>query len=112
MKKKSGKTITKEKDLEWKKKIKERDKYTCQKCDKKLTGINCQAHHIIPKTFREFRWEEMNGITLCWYCHEIGKFSAHKNAIHFSEWLKENRKQSQFLFSDFPTNFKFLLTDF
>lgn len=91
MKKKSNKLIRREKDKEWKNKIKERDNYICQRCNKKLVGINCQAAHIIPKSFHEYRWEILNGITLCWSCHEVGKFSCHKNPIYFSMWLKKNK---------------------
>ena len=95
-----SKIITKKTELRnlddtWRKKIKERDNYTCQICQKKLKGNNCHAHHILPKGIRGCRWEINNGITLCYPHHKVGTYSAHMNAIWFAFWLKTN-KLSQF----------------
>jgi 5-methylcytosine-specific restriction endonuclease McrA len=94
------KKITNKKELKqlddiWKKKVKERDNWTCQVCGKKVTGHNCQAHHIIPKIFKTCRWDVNNGITLCFQHHKVGQKSPHMNAIWFTFWLKTN-KYSQF----------------
>ena len=78
------KKITKEKDLVWRIAVKERDKYECQVCQKKVVGINAQAHHLIPRSFKDFRWDIDNGICLCFSCHAIGRFSAHINGIFFA----------------------------
>ena len=66
---------------EWRKKVVERDNYTCQKCGKKK---ELHAHHKIPfiKIIRKFNikntkeannckelWEISNGQTLCKDCH-------------------------------------------
>ncbi len=54
---------------EWKKAVKERDAYKCQKCD---AVKNLHAHHIVPwKTDINLRFEIDNGITLCGRCHII-----------------------------------------
>jgi hypothetical protein len=95
-----GKRITNKKeikdlDIAWTKKVKDRDNWTCQICKKKVSGHNCQAHHILPKTIKLTRWDINNGITLCYQHHKVGKFSAHMNAIWFTFWLKTN-KLSQF----------------
>lgn len=52
----------------WRKKVFERDQYTCQKC--KIKGGSLNAHHI--KHFSkhpELRTDVSNGITLCVNCH-------------------------------------------
>lgn len=66
---------------EWRKKVFERDDYTCQKCgirsgNGKATYLT--AHHI--KSFSEYpelRFEVNNGITLCESCHcRLDKYRA------------------------------------
>lgn len=53
----------------WRKAIFERDKYTCQICEK--VGGNLQADHILPyASFPEYRWDLNNGRTLCIDCHK------------------------------------------
>lgn len=91
MKVKSKKYLLRIKDVEFKLKIKKRDDNKCQMCLKNISGINAQVSHLIPKTFEEYRWEEMNCVLLCYYCHEAGKYSCHKNPIYFTEWLKNNK---------------------
>ena len=81
------KKINKLLDKEWGKNVLARDNYICQVCKKKGN----QPHHIIPKMFRILRWEIDNGITLCYSCHIANRYSAHKNAIWFSNWLKVNK---------------------
>lgn len=55
--------------LQWSKKIKERDEYTCQLCGL-FDKIWLQAHHIKSKSkFPELMFNLNNGITLCLECH-------------------------------------------
>lgn len=81
------------KDLAWKHAVKDRDNHTCQVCKKPLVGINSQAHHIIPRSFKELRWDLMNGINLCYRHHKIDHFSPHLNALWFTEWLQRNKPE-------------------
>ena len=78
------KQIILKKDQDWAKAIKERDK-VCQICKRSKGRLN--AHHIIPRQFKETRWDLNNGILLCFQHHRVGKYSAHQNAIWFSNWL-------------------------
>ncbi len=60
---------------QWRKKIFERDNYTCQKCGQK-SGIGrpliIHPHHIKSYTFHpKLRYVVENGITLCVSCHHI-----------------------------------------
>lgn len=55
-------------NYEWKQKIKERDRYTCQCCGEK--GGRLVAHHIFNYSqYKELRYDLKNGITLCEKCH-------------------------------------------
>lgn len=89
-------------DKEWSLAIKERDK-VCQICSKSDGILN--AHHIIPKQFREFRFNLDNGILLCFQHHRGFKYSAHQNAVWFSEWLRIEKPK---IFSLIKEKFAFL----
>jgi len=87
-------------DNAWKLKVKERDNYTCQICQKKIEKNNCHAHHIIPKGIKLTRWDVNNGITLCYQHHKVNVCSPHMNAVWFTFWLKTNKyKQFRYIIS-------------
>lgn len=55
----------------WNKAVKERDKYTCQRCGAILVGRQAHAHHKIPAWFMpELKYDLDNGICLCNSCHK------------------------------------------
>lgn len=57
-------------DAVWRKKVFERDNYTCQKCGKR--GGNLNAHHIFNYSSHiELRINIENGITFCKHCHDF-----------------------------------------
>lgn len=65
---------------EWKKKIFERDNYTCQCCGKH--GGNLNAHHLYNfSEYKDLRYDTNNGITLCEKCHLIN-YSGSFHAIY------------------------------
>lgn len=54
---------------EWRLKVFERDKYTCQVC--KIKGNELHPHHIKPFCdYPELRFDVSNGQTLCKDCHK------------------------------------------
>lgn len=54
----------------WKKKVKERDCYTCQRCGALLNTTQLDAHHKMPVWFMpDLEYNLENGITLCKKCH-------------------------------------------
>lgn len=52
------------------------------------TGSPLQAHHIIPRTCWALRFDLENGVCLCKRHH---LYWAHKDAIGFTEWVKNKR---------------------
>jgi len=81
-----GKRYTKE-DKEWSEQVRERDR-KCLICGAKDKRLN--AHHLVPRQFKEYRLRLDNGVSLCVGCHTFGVRSAHKNPIWFTEWLRKN----------------------
>jgi glutamate synthase domain-containing protein 2 len=73
---------------EWRKSVFERDKYTCQHCNKK--GCKIHADHIKPfSIFKDLRFDINNGRTLCVECH-------YKTETYGGKMLKyENSKKEQ-----------------
>lgn len=56
---------------EWRRKVFERDNYTCRQCGYSKGKILI-AHHIkLFSKFPEFRLDVVNGITLCKHCHDL-----------------------------------------
>lgn len=64
-------TFVPKKDIDiWKRKVKERDRYTCQRCGAALSSRGLEAHHKMPVWFMpELKTDMDNGITLCKKCH-------------------------------------------
>lgn len=61
----------------WRLKILERDKFTCQECEKSKCDL--EVHHIkIIKKFPELLFNINNGITLCNNCHNKTKWKEEK----------------------------------
>ena len=55
----------------WGKQVKERDNYTCKRCDTVGSGYNIHAHHFTPKEYYPHQaFDISNGITLCRSCHQ------------------------------------------
>ena len=77
------KRLIKKLDDLWAKKIKERDKFTCQRCKSQSKRLN--ACHFYGRRNKTLRWDLDDGVTLCVGCH----FWAHSNPAEFTEWFKE-----------------------
>lgn len=69
MRKKKGESRPKE-HMEWARKVKERDNYTCQKCGYNKSRGYLHAHHIKNwQLYPALRFEISNGVTYCRKCH-------------------------------------------
>ena len=80
---------------EWREKVLSRDNYKCVVCGNGPRYLN--AHHLVPSLFKEYQFFENNGVTLCPTCHTLGKFSAHKNPLWFTDWLKKHYPKLYFI---------------
>ena len=85
-------------------KVRERDKFTCQKCGKQHKQVHCA--HIFSRNNLSVRYEMQNCITLCYFCHLQW---AHRFPVEFTLWIKSKigerlfeklRKQSQIIIND------------
>jgi len=76
--------------IDWKIAVKERDNYTCQICGQTNQP---NAHHIVDKKFKEFKFDVENGLTVCPGCHTFRFRSAHKNPLWFVAWFKTNHPE-------------------
>lgn len=55
----------------WRKSVKQRDQYICQRCGERLTPRTAHAHHKLPVWFMpKLQYDTENGITLCKQCHK------------------------------------------
>jgi 5-methylcytosine-specific restriction endonuclease McrA len=53
-----------------------------------------QAHHVLPKErYQNLKLDLMNGVALCPTCHKYGKYSAHRNPMWFTLWLRAHRPE-------------------
>ena len=86
---KQERKIIKEKDLNWSWEVKTRDNFSCIICKSK-DKIN--AHHIIPRCNKTFRWDVDNGVSLCSKHHRFSmELSAHHNPFIFYKFLEQVR---------------------
>jgi len=67
--------------------VKERDNYICQRCGKKVEGVNCHASHVIPVS-RDGRmaFDPENLKVLCYHDH-INWW--HKAPLESGDWFRK-----------------------
>lgn len=79
--------LKKKLDILVKELVKKRDKNTCQKCGKFVTGSDCHGSHVIPVSAgNQFRFDPLNLKVLCYHCH-LNWW--HKNPIEATAWFRE-----------------------
>ena len=79
--------LQKEMDYIWADTIKHRDNYSCAIC---VSTFHPNAHHIIPRENKQFRYLLDNGLTLCTSHHKFSRrISAHNNPFAFFLWLQK-----------------------
>lgn len=74
-------------DRIWAVTVKERDKWSCLRCEKGYVphqARGLQAHHVFTRSRKSTRLELENGVTLCTGCHRW----AHSNPLEFHAWIK------------------------
>lgn len=52
------------------------------------------VHHLLPKErYPEFKFEPVNGVLLCPMHHKFSRYSAHRNPVWFTLWLRAARPE-------------------
>ena len=78
-----------DREKEWSRLIRTRDNWACVICGNPLKP---NAHHLIPREIKQFKFDLDNGITLCVKHHKFCRhLSAHNNPLSFFMWLKKYR---------------------
>lgn len=87
-KKPPSKTVLKKKlEVLVKDYVKKRDDYTCQRCGKKVEGVNCHASHVIPVSRSGYlQFEPLNMKVLCYHDH-INWW--HKHPVEAGKWFTD-----------------------
>lgn len=76
-------------DKIWAEEVKELDNHKCVICG---VSERLNAHHIIPRQIKKFRWDKTNGISLCPKHHRFSfELSAHQNPLAFFKWMQKYR---------------------
>ena len=83
---KKPKSLGKQCDILWAKKVKDRAGWKCEYCGK---DGPVAAHHIIPRTCHPLRHDMENGVSLCHPRHHL--YWAQKDALGFAEWIETIR---------------------
>ena len=82
---------TQKRDIQWSKDVRSRDNWACSICG---SNERTNAHHIIPREIKAYKYHIDNGICLCVNHHKFSRdISAHNNGIAFSIWLVQNRPE-------------------
>lgn len=67
-----------------------RDKYICQRCNKKVSWHDCHWSHIIPESKNKYLSCEPENIkVLCYRCHK----NRHENPIEAAKRVKSKRPE-------------------
>lgn len=67
--------------------VKQRDNYTCQRCNKIVEGTNCHASHVLPVgSHANMQFDPLNMKVLCYHDH-INWW--HKNPLESGEWYRQ-----------------------
>lgn len=81
----------KQADREWANQVKDRDGWKCVICGSEERP---NAHHILDRSHKQYKYEVDNGITLCVSHHKfLRNISAHNAPFAFFLWLQEHRPQ-------------------
>jgi 5-methylcytosine-specific restriction endonuclease McrA len=91
LQKKLDKRAEKKQFQEWARIVKEDSFFKCAICGSP-TKLN--SHHIIPRDVHEYRFDTLNGVALCGFCHKFSiTNSPHRNPFVFFLWLRDNHTE-------------------
>jgi hypothetical protein len=83
----------------WSEAVRERGGHQCEYCDIKKGDLNkngkvtkIDAHHLLSRDIKDcpLKFDIMNGIGVCPFCHKFGAPSFHRDPITTVTWLQEH----------------------
>lgn len=86
----------------WSEIIRSRTNYHCELCGIKKGEINkngkkekIDAHHLLVKEIKNcpLKFEILNGVSVCVFCHKFGIPSFHRDPIRTITWLQKERPE-------------------
>jgi len=79
-------------DADYSRQIRERAKFTCEKCGSKPHPKGLHAHHLFTRTIKATRFDPDNGVALCYACH----MRAHQYQEDTRAFFAEKMGQARF----------------
>lgn len=78
-------------ETEWSNKIKGAYGWSCAVCG---SVFKPNAHHIVPREWKQYKFSTDNGISLCTNHHKFSRtLSAHNNPLAFFMWLEKYKPE-------------------
>jgi len=95
-------TIKRNLHKQWSALVRGRADFCCELCGIKKGDINrngkkekIDAHHLLVKEIKNspLKYEILNGVSVCTFCHKFGIPSFHRDPIRTVTWLQQNRPE-------------------
>ena len=84
-------------------KVRDRDGNRCRRCGRMDRVYH---HHLMTKTRMATRWQEANGVTLCYFCHRWAHSAPEEFRRWVLTWMNQGEYDQLYLWSQARASFK------